>query len=743
MTLRSRFARVVAVCGSLAFMVSGLTVFPFGESASATEDPLPPASSTLAPIPSNPNSTPHQAPTFNHANSKKTKDGTVSIHILDLGSPVLNNGSDLHVTAVVTNTSGSDADVTDLQLEAQTRSVNRAINLYEWFSGESFTTKVIGTSSNLNVPAGSERRLNFTVPATQLPWKTSEQWNAHGIEVNGSLVVNTKETTISDRSVVLTSNGSYPSPMPVSVVVPVTQSTDTLAKERSFYDDVTGGVPTPETDAEASVDEASADGASTIAQTIQKFDLRGVHLLLDPTALNSANARSALATNQNTSAELLPRFDTDYAALAHLQQLDYARQIVRESNGASQNIVTQPKLGYAFLQGKVDQTTINFLQQAGVRGAIVPSSSLAQRTDSYYTPAPHTTLPTQDSQLDVLITDSIINNAISGSFSPTSDDPALKLDSLNSRQVSLALTAIHTFQAPNYSRPILISVPRNSVGSGQTLSNVQAILQAPWLSPVPFASLAQSESNRVRYRPLSQNTVNGGEFDHKDFTQLTTYRSQLESFANIFQDRSPFMEIINNHSNRLFAVNFRSNVEKRKQYLESLSDDSGLFKEIHFEPLSTINMISETASIPVRLTNPLPFPIQVTVQLKGSDSRLYAPQPVKVAVPAHNTVNVSVPVQARGSGNLRFLLSISNDAGQLVGKSMSVNVRVRASWESTGTLILAALVAGVLVFGLVKSVHNGRRSKPVAPEEFTSKLKAAEEAEEEDLKKVPDMPHLD
>ncbi|MFC5369339.1 DUF6049 family protein [Arcanobacterium bovis] len=686
---------------------------------------------------------------------------SLDIKIVDIAESVLMAGQDLHVTAVVKNNSDHNATVSNIELVAQTQNNIRSTQIYDWLDGTSYKTKLLTTNPEVNVPAGSQQRVSLTVPAANLPWGRNDTWGVHGIEAHAIAKLDSKEVDISDRSLVVTSNGQATSPMPVNVVVPLTDSVDALSQTPSLFDELTGNVPEAETqrhaeanpeanseknsepDSKPNSEPADVEDRGELTQKIHDYDVDGVHFLVDPIALKSPMIRTALATKQHATADLLPMYDADYAALAHTHQYEIARNIVSSSIAAGQNAINQPGIGYAYLEGNVDQSVLDLVRTSGIPGAIVPSDALSQRNSSYYTPSAHTKLPAANSELDVLVTDSEVNAAISGKLPAPKDGKPLDLDPVDARQASLALTAIHTFQAPNLSRPILISVPRQAVESPQTLTNVQAVLHAPWLSPASFAAMQKSPLSEAKYRALPENAPNDGEFSPKDMENLNQSQALLKQFSSSWVDKKTFADFVEQHSNRLLSTNFRSHTAARSTLLAALSEDSGIFQEIHFQPLSTINMISESAAIPARITNPFISPVQVTVRLKASDSRLFAPQPVKIVIPAKSTTSVSVPVEARGSGNLRVVLSITDDAGMAVGKPMNVDVRVRATWESTGTVIAVVLVAGILVFGLVKSIRKGRRSAPVDPEEFTSKLEAAKLAEEESLKADIDLPKLD
>lgn len=157
-----------------------------------------------------------------------------------------------------------------------------------------------------------------------------------------------------------------------------------------------------------------------------------------------------------------------------------------------------------------------------------------------------------------------------------------------------------------------------------------------------------------------------------------------------------------------------SHPEARAAYAAALNTiDTSALK---VETSSTINLISESSSLPIHVTNTYDYPVNVTVTLTAPDRRLHALEPANATIPAHSTTHVTIPVEAWGSGNLDVDVAITDSSGLTLGKSSTVHVRVRANWENTGTVVVALLIGTLFIFGVIKSIRNGRRSEPVDPQ---------------------------
>ena len=111
--------------------------------------------------------------------------------------------------------------------------------------------------------------------------------------------------------------------------------------------------------------------------------------------------------------------------------------------------------------------------------------------------------------------------------------------------------------------------------------------------------------------------------------------------------------------------------------------------------------------------NDLPYPVNLTLYAQPEDLRLDVENTVTVvASPASNT-RIEVPVQARiGNGEVDVALEIRSPAGVQIGSAERAEVYVRAEWEGIGITVLAVLVGGLLVIGLVRTIRHRRRGQP-------------------------------
>jgi hypothetical protein len=85
-----------------------------------------------------------------------------------------------------------------------------------------------------------------------------------------------------------------------------------------------------------------------------------------------------------------------------------------------------------------------------------------------------------------------------------------------------------------------------------------------------------------------------------------------------------------------------------------------------------------------------------------------------VATASSNT-RVEVPVQARlGNGEVTIALQLRSPASVAIGDPMSVDVNVRAEWETFGVAALGTVVGALLLLGVVRTVLRMRARRKAA-----------------------------
>ena len=126
-----------------------------------------------------------------------------------------------------------------------------------------------------------------------------------------------------------------------------------------------------------------------------------------------------------------------------------------------------------------------------------------------------------------------------------------------------------------------------------------------------------------------------------------------------------------------------------------------------------VNLLAANTDLPVWVRNDLPWPVTVTLRAKTSDPRLDIADTTQVIAQPRSSTAVQVPVEARvGSGNVDIELTLIGPGGEIIGPVQTVEVNVRAEWETIGVVILGALIVGLIGTGIVRTVL--RRRKPAA-----------------------------
>lgn len=136
-----------------------------------------------------------------------------------------------------------------------------------------------------------------------------------------------------------------------------------------------------------------------------------------------------------------------------------------------------------------------------------------------------------------------------------------------------------------------------------------------------------------------------------------------------------------------------------------------IFGLINSQPASVINLIDKTAQLPISVSNGWDQAVSVRLKLTPTDTRLQFDPVETLTIAPHSIGQFRIPVKAVGSGDVQVTVQLTNPAGQSIGAAETIQVRVRAEWESTGTYIVAGLLAAVLVFGIVRRIVKGPKNR--------------------------------
>jgi hypothetical protein len=124
---------------------------------------------------------------------------------------------------------------------------------------------------------------------------------------------------------------------------------------------------------------------------------------------------------------------------------------------------------------------------------------------------------------------------------------------------------------------------------------------------------------------------------------------------------------------------------------------------------SAVNVLAARAELPVTVRNTLSQDVDAVVSLQPRSPRLVAGPAADVVVPARSSERVALPVRAVANGDTQVVVTVRAPDGALLGEPVTVPVRVRADWETRGILVIGAVLAAVLVAGLIRTIRQGGR----------------------------------
>lgn len=153
--------------------------------------------------------------------SQSAADG-LTVEVDKINPEVITPGSDITVAGTITNTSTESLSGFDMRVSLQSRSQGSVEMLKDWlvFDDNSYSYVAHTEQLNHSLAAGASMRFSLTIPATQLPNTSGNNWGARGMEVT----VTSGELVSSDRAIAVWSPTTQVQPTKVTTVIPLTAS---------------------------------------------------------------------------------------------------------------------------------------------------------------------------------------------------------------------------------------------------------------------------------------------------------------------------------------------------------------------------------------------------------------------------------------------------------------------------------------------------------------------------------------
>ena len=445
-----------------------------------------------------------------------------------------------------------------------------------------------------------------------------------------------------------------------------------------------------------------------------------------PTQSSTQNAKAVeaqqvAALNQALAGALkrggiiaLPPMDADLVALSHVSTgASQIREAINQSKAmvGKDQLLSGARADVAISSSlELDQTYLDAVK-GQVSTVISPPDALYPAGDLDYIPDSTAFLNNQR----VLIPDQTLSESVSGMLT-TYEGFLGNLTDFDARQLARGTTAVITRQRPEQVRHVLLLVERDSASNMDVkdLNDRLSDINNSWSTPAPLTELEQlastkaSDGTEIEREPLPVSSTDPYRINEQELATASKTVSTTQNMVSIYNEPAK----IAGSTLRLTEV-ATSSAWRQGKFMVVI-DDVGCRNKIignmlRTLPSSTINLIDSSAHLPVRVSNDTSQPAKVTIHLRPSRSLLRSKGDTTAVIPANSQTTVMVPVNAVGSGDIDVKVSMKNALGQPVGSSSTVHMRVRANWESWFTWGLGSVFSVLMVAGIVRTVHRGRR----------------------------------
>ena len=404
----------------------------------------------------------------------------------------------------------------------------------------------------------------------------------------------------------------------------------------------------------------------------------------------------------------LPWNDADVPALAHLGETDLISSAL-ERSAASQTVAAGAATDTAWVED-LDSQTLSALP-ASTTTLIAPASAAPVAEDLTYTPSGTTLI---DGRV-VLLSDPSLSQALASTLSTgSSRSPLCELDS---RQLLRGLSAIITRQAPALNRNLVVTLGRGAATNPQALGRrLEALMGNSWSEPRTLSRIVsdtRASQNLVERQDLAQQSVSQTELSTGELEQARDVEHTLSSIVGVLASPTTQLEGVTQVVSTVTSTAWRDDPSGRQRALTADHQvGTRITQSLGAAPSSTINLIAQSADVPVRITSSLNQAATVQVRIFSSSTRLQPLKPVTITVPARGGAVASLPVSAVGSGDVNLTIHVLAPDGTVVGTPAVLHMRVRANWESRGVRVGASALVILLVVGVVRTIRSGRRQGP-------------------------------
>ncbi|MEP6463527.1 MAG: DUF6049 family protein [Frankiaceae bacterium] len=364
--------------------------------------------------------------------------------------------------------------------------------------------------------------------------------------------------------------------------------------------------------------------------------------------------------------------------------------------------------------GLAPQPTIDAL--GGVDTVVLSGAELPAQPSLSYTPDAATTLPAlAGGTLRALVSDPTLDELVAA-------DPTASGGVRLAEQRFLAETMLITAEKPAVSRSIVIAPPRHwAPPAAWAATLLRDSAQVPWLRPARIADLQPPPGASGRGPLRYPATAERAELPRAVFTArdgVAELEAKLDTFQEILTNQETAgIPALDRALLRCQSAAWRTSPGAgqalRVATRQALRD---LVGKVRITTQGTVSLASKRSTIPISVANGLGQPVRVQVDLNSTAARLIAEDTgVKVIAGGHQ-LQLSVGLQAPGSGVFPLSARLLTPAGRPFGDPVPLRVYSSRYGKlalaiTAGACAVLLLTAAARIRGRLRAAQRSRASR--------------------------------
>lgn len=416
------------------------------------------------------------------------------------------------------------------------------------------------------------------------------------------------------------------------------------------------------------------------------------------------DADIAALTDNNMNADLTRAFTEGRAEAAKI--LGRSFSVTAASTGSSMNGTAWPADGvanYADLE--------NLAASDGINTVVLAASVMPPSQTQTYTPSAQTTTPDGvGPELNVLLSDDTITHVLGIADSPS----VSAATAFSVQQRYLAETAMIAAERPNLARSIVVAPPRQwDPPAGLATDLLSETVSAPWLRTVSLSQLASAKHPTGQVSRQRPTATSAAELGRPLMSQARQLDQQATALAGLQDSPSPaYASSLDNAVAAVESSAWRgggaAGATGAGLALQAGAYLSTQVRKVTVLGAPRVTLGGLTGSIPVSVSNKLPFPVRVEIEAApiGPSGQVTVRDPhriITVAAGQQEIVKLSVAASTVGSTTLG--IGLVTPAGTQLPTSATIVVQA----THYGDLALIIIIAALAVLLLTAAARAFRR----------------------------------